>query len=97
MRRALRLALALAPPAAPSALRAADPPPPPPIVRDLAPLSVRGVNYFPRETPWSGMWTKTPDEVWERDMALAASLGVNTIRTFLQISPKPERFSWIPS
>jgi endo-1,4-beta-mannosidase len=56
------------------------------LVRELKPLSVRGVNYFPRETPWSGMWTKTPPEVFEKDMALAASLGCNTIRTFLQFS-----------
>ncbi len=58
------------------------------LLRTLQPLSVRGVNYFPRETPWSGMWTKTPREVWEKDMALAASLGVNTVRTFLQFSPR---------
>jgi hypothetical protein len=50
------------------------------LVHALPPLSVRGVNYFPRETPWSGLWTKTPAEVWEKDMALAASLGCNTSR-----------------
>lgn len=61
------------------------------LVRDIKPLSVRGVNYFPRETPWSGMWTKTPSEVFEKDMALAASLGCNTIRTFLQFSPPLEQ------
>ncbi len=54
-----------------------------PVLRKLQPLSVRGVNYYPRETPWGGMWTKTPAEVWQHDMALAASLGVNTVRTFL--------------
>ena len=59
-------------------------------VRDLPPLSVRGVNYFPRETPWGGMWTKTPPDVWERDMALASSLGANTIRTFLPFGPAQE-------
>ncbi len=57
------------------------------MVRNFPPLSVRGVNYFPRETPWGGMWTKTPREVWEKDMALAASLRANTIRTFIQFSP----------
>ncbi len=60
----------------------------PRVVRDLAPLSVRGVNYYPRETPWGGMWTETPRDVWERDMALAASLGANAIRTFVQFSPR---------
>ncbi len=58
------------------------------VLRELPPLSVRGVNYFPRETPWSGAWTRTPPAVWERDMALAASLGINTVRTFLQVSPR---------
>ena len=54
-----------------------------PLVRTLEPLVVRGVNYYPRETPWGGMWTKTPPEVWQRDLALAASLGINTVRTFV--------------
>ena len=27
------------------------------------------------------MWTETPAEVWEQDMAAAAKLGVNTVRT----------------
>jgi len=61
------------------------------LVRELKPLSVRGVNYFPRETPWSAMWTKTPSEVFEKDMSLAASLGCNTIRTFLQFAPHAEQ------
>lgn len=60
------------------------------LVCDLEPLSVRGVNYYPRETAWSGMWTKTPPTVWDRDMALAASLGCNTVRTFLQFGPHIE-------
>lgn len=54
-----------------------------PILRTLQPLSVRGVNYYPRESPWGGMWTKTPAEIWRHDMAMAAALGVNTVRTFL--------------
>lgn len=72
-------------------LTSANEPPPAELVRNLQPLSVRGVNYFPRETPWDGMWTKTPEEVFERDMALAASLGCNTIRTFLQFSARLEQ------
>lgn len=66
----------------------ADQPPAAPLVRTLQPLSVRGVNYYPRETPWGGMWTGTPPEVFQRDMALAASLGVNTVRTFVMFNPK---------
>ena len=66
-------------------------PAPAPVIRELRPLSVRGVNYYPQATPWGGMWTKTPSNVWEKDMALAASLGCNTIRTFLQFSPHVEQ------
>jgi hypothetical protein len=57
----------------------------------LPALSVRGVNYYPRATPWGGMWTKTPAEVWEKDLALAASLNANTVRTFLTFSPGLEQ------
>lgn len=53
------------------------------IVREIKPLSVRGVNYYPAQTPWGGLWTKTPPEVIEKDMALCASLNINTIRTFM--------------
>jgi len=61
------------------------------LIRQITPLSVRGVNYMPRQTPWGGMWTQTPPEVWEKDMALAASLGCNTIRTFLHFGANLER------
>jgi hypothetical protein len=44
-----------------------------PVIRELRPLSVRGVNCFPSERPWGGLWTKTLADVWEGDMALAAS------------------------
>lgn len=56
----------------------------------VPPLSVRGINYYPRETPWGGMWTKTPAEVWEKDLALAASLGANTVRTFVSLGASLE-------
>ena len=56
-------------------------------VRGLAPLSVRGVNYYPRDTPWGGMWTRTPAAVWSNDMARAAALRANAVRTFVSFSP----------
>lgn len=74
-----------------AALAQAADPQPVELVRTFPPLSVRGINYFPHATPWGGMWTQTAPDVWERDMALAASLGVNTIRTFLQFSPRLEQ------
>ncbi|MBP5275020.1 MAG: cellulase family glycosylhydrolase [Abditibacteriota bacterium] len=50
----------------------------------FAPLSIRGTNYYPALTPWGDMWSeKTPADTYEKDMALAASLGVNAARTFL--------------
>lgn len=61
------------------------------VVRGLEPLSIRGVNYYPCETPWDAMWTKTPPEVWNRGMALASSLGINTIRTFVQFGTQSEQ------
>ena len=67
------------------------------LLRTLQPLSVRGVNYFPRETPWGGLWTRTPAEVWEKDMALAASLGCNTVRTFVHFSPALEQAGLLQS
>lgn len=53
------------------------------IVETFEPLSVRGTNYFPRDTPWDGMWTSTASETIEADLDLAASLGINTLRIFL--------------
>lgn len=54
----------------------------------LEPLSIRGMNYYPRETSWSGMWLATEPTVWDKDMDLMASLGVNTVRTFLHFGSK---------
>ena len=56
------------------------------MVRALDALSIRGINYYPAQTPWGGLWTNTPAEVIEHDMALMASLHVNTIRTFIPCS-----------
>lgn len=64
------------------AVPAADPTP----AVAVAPLSIRGVNYFPRETPWGGLWTRTSNEVWGVDMQRVAGLGANTIRTFLMFN-----------
>jgi endo-1,4-beta-mannosidase len=57
------------------------------VIHKIEPFSVRGVNYFPRDTPWNKMWPETPTEVFEQDMAAAAKLGINTVRTFLILNP----------
>lgn len=67
------------------------------LLHTLPPLSVRGVNYYPRETPWGGMWTQTPAEVWQNDMDLAASLGLNTVRTFVSFSASLEKAGLLKS
>jgi endo-1,4-beta-mannosidase len=62
-----------------------------PLVRALEPLSVRGVNYYPQDTPWDGFWSDTPESVMERDMALAAGLNINTVRIFIPWNEKTEQ------
>ena len=66
--------------------RAGGEPEPAAIVRALDALSIRGINYYPAKTPWGGLWTNTPPEVIERDMALMASLHINVVRTFIPCS-----------
>jgi len=68
---------------------------PAPLVRELEPLSVRGVNYYPQETPWSEFWAFTPESVLERDMALAADLRINAVRTFLTWDEKAEKYGLV--
>ena len=66
------------------AFEAAAPPPPSPPKPPR--LDIRGVNYYPSQRGWWRMWCDwTPDEI-RRELDLAKSLGVNTIRTFLPFS-----------
>lgn len=53
------------------------------ILTELKPLSIRGTNYFPRDTPWDGAWIETSNEIIRADLDLAASLEINTLRIFL--------------
>ena len=58
------------------------------IQTNLLPLSLRGINYYPRDTPWSGMWNgQTSVEVWSEELARAAHLRINTVRTFVEDWP----------
>jgi hypothetical protein len=76
---------------------AAEPPPEPPparagfvtrvgnrLVLNGQPFQVAGVDYYPRNTPWERFWAKYDPAETERDLALAQSLGLNTVRTFVQ-------------
>lgn len=46
--------------------------------------SMRGVNYYPSSTPWFDFWEQYDPEIIKRDLANADSLGLNTVRIFLQ-------------
>lgn len=62
-----------------------------PLITELEPLSVRGTNYFPRDTPWDGFWTGTSEETFRTDLDLAVSLQINTLRMFLPWNENMER------
>lgn len=50
----------------------------------LKPGTVRGVNYYPRQTPWSA-WTKQSPSTWDSEFKeISQKLNVNAIRTFAE-------------
>lgn len=46
--------------------------------------TLREVSYYPARHPWGGMWFDWYPSVINNDMAKLASLGVNTVRIFIQ-------------
>lgn len=52
-------------------------------VVDGAPYTVRGVNYFPVNTPWRRFLTETERETLRADFAFLREAGFNTLRIFL--------------
>lgn len=66
-----------------------------PLIQEIEPLSIRGTNYFPRDTPWDGAWTSTSAETIRKDLELAASLGINTVRIFLPWNEQMENAGMI--
>lgn len=48
-----------------------------------APFRVRGVNYYPAQTPWARFLPETNPAGLERDMELLQQAGFNTLRVFL--------------
>ncbi|NET73973.1 MAG: cellulase family glycosylhydrolase [Sphaerospermopsis sp. SIO1G2] len=58
------------------------------------PYTVRGINYYPRETPWRDFWPAYDSAVIEEDFALIEVLGLNTVRIFVPFNPQlPEEDS----
>ena len=49
---------------------------------DLKPLTVRGTNYYPRRTPWAGLWKDATIADWEAEFDQMAALNINSLRTF---------------
>lgn len=50
----------------------------------LKPGTVRGVNYYPRHTPWSA-WTSQSPSTWDSEFKeISSKLNVNAIRTFAE-------------
>jgi hypothetical protein len=59
----------------------------PPVTRPApAALEMRGVNYYPARHPWWRMWSEWAEDESAGELARAAELGINTIRTFLPFS-----------
>ncbi len=46
---------------------------------ELTPMSLRGINYYPRYTPWTALNTQSP-KVWDSEFAEIEKLNVNAIR-----------------
>ena len=52
--------------------------------KTLKPGTVRGVNYYPRYTPWSA-WTKQDPKTWDSEFKeISQKLNANAIRTFAE-------------
>jgi hypothetical protein len=49
---------------------------------DLKPLTVRGTNYYPRRTPWPGLWKDATLADYEAEFKEMAALNINSLRTF---------------
>ena len=47
------------------------------------PFVMRGLNYYPQETPWDLFWANYDPEIIATDFALIQSLGLNTVRIFV--------------
>ncbi len=62
----------------------------------LKPGSIRGVNYYPQMTPWSA-WTQQDPSVWDKELADAASLNINAIRTFAECWEEDRMLGWCAS
>lgn len=49
----------------------------------LGNLTLRGINYYPRENPWMGTWVSTSEQRFNEEMQeIHTKLNANAVRTF---------------
>ncbi|SNR16498.1 cellulase family glycosylhydrolase [Tenacibaculum jejuense] len=48
------------------------------------PYKIKGINYYPQDTPWDMFGNKFDTDIIEKDFKLIRSLKLNTIRIFIQ-------------
>jgi hypothetical protein len=46
-------------------------------------LAVRGINYYPRDTPFDAFWSNYDPAVVDADFERIAAMGMNSVRVFL--------------
>lgn len=47
------------------------------------PYTIRGVNYYPQQSPWNRFWSDTAPATLSADFARIQGLGFNTVRIFV--------------
>jgi len=45
--------------------------------------NLKGINYYPQDTPWWDFWTAYDSKVTRKDLLTIKTLGMNTIRVFV--------------
>ncbi len=52
---------------------------------------IRGINYYPKNTPWHSFWPQYDPYVTQKDLVQIRDLGLNTIRVFIPYIAPQER------
>jgi len=51
--------------------------------KDTLNFSIKGINYYPQDTPWLEFWNQYNENVVDNDFKRIKKLGLNTIRIFI--------------
>ncbi len=46
--------------------------------------NIRGINYYPKDSPWDTFGKKFNDSIIDQDFKIIQNMGLNTIRVFIQ-------------